>query len=153
MAIRYKVVNQYRKSVFVDTLSRILRYDKGNIVKAHPDSLGIFVFKRKKDAEKFCQSPSIGHNRLILRVETIGKGRSLPIRPTTFGVYDIIRIEKQKKRFLKINQRFKKLDIIIDFCKYFNGYREKDKVILNNLDGLKVLNDGTMVYPAVKVID
>lgn len=47
-----------------------LKYTKGKIITADPETLGIFTFKTKKDANRFINNTFY----LILKVRPIGKG-------------------------------------------------------------------------------
>jgi len=51
--IRYKVVNKNRESIIVKGSEYYLKYETGSTVKAKDNTLGIFCFKRKKDAKNF----------------------------------------------------------------------------------------------------
>ena len=47
-------------------------YKKGSIVKAHPDSSGIFCFESKKGARIFISEYSLWKNAMIIKVAPIG---------------------------------------------------------------------------------
>jgi len=69
----WKVVKKNRTSCFVERCRYQLTYKKGEIVKAREETLGIFCFKRKKDAENFID---VNHSKnIIIKVEPIGRGK------------------------------------------------------------------------------
>ena len=71
--IRYKVTRKSRTSCIVFGRCPFSRkYLQNTTIKANPQTLGIFTFETKKDAEAF-----IGANCdwLILRVQPIGRGK------------------------------------------------------------------------------
>ncbi len=72
--IRYKVVNQYNQSC-IAPLGYVLKYTPGEITTAREDTLGVMVFKRKKDAVLFIAF-CIFLGGKILRVEPIGRGKT-----------------------------------------------------------------------------
>ena len=85
MPIRYKVVSKWtRKSCVVcagespigtysETLGLI--YEQGTVVKARPETLGVFTFRRKKDALVWPFFKSGLANLMILRVRAHGRGK------------------------------------------------------------------------------
>ena len=85
MSVRYKIVREEdRKSYMAHCMGRYGRtYNKGDIVYAHPDSLGIFCFKRKGDAELWMQTGLWAKGKIIIRVEAFGRGRT-PKRASAF---------------------------------------------------------------------
>lgn len=76
MSIRWKVVTNDRKSITKYCLPEMAcrTYIKGQIVESVPNSLGIFVFKRKYQAEKIMNKM---RNVILLKVEAIGKGKQI----------------------------------------------------------------------------
>lgn len=71
--IRYKVVNKNRKSVIIPSnFLSCITYEKDTIVEANKDTIGIFLFNRKKDAENFRNNALA---QKILKVEPIGRGK------------------------------------------------------------------------------
>ena len=75
--IKYKVVTIDRKSIIVPQTSKFcLTYNKGNIVKALPGTLGVLVFKSLHDALQF----NIFQGKII-KVRPIGR-----MKPTPFNV-------------------------------------------------------------------
>lgn len=85
MAIRYKVVTpNYRSCSCVDNgriyaLGDAVRtYLPNTIVTAQENTLGLFVFERLKDAERYIEGDNLNclfHNCKIMRIETIGRGK------------------------------------------------------------------------------
>lgn len=68
----YKVVKSNRMSMRVSD-RMALEYLKGTIVEADPESMGIFVFKTRRDAmDQFVESDS--HRYKVLRVEPLSDG-------------------------------------------------------------------------------
>ena len=80
--IRYKVVRDDRTSCSIKGTYQ-LKYKKNKTVKAAENSLGIFCFKRKMDAEDFIgMIPDLK----IIRVKPIGKGKI----PKEIGIVTMI---------------------------------------------------------------
>ena len=79
--ILYKVVNKKdRKSAIVGKLKHYsLTYNKGKTVSAKEGTLGIFCFKTKRDAIRFCRTGLI-----ILKVKPIGK--KIPVNKISYSV-------------------------------------------------------------------
>lgn len=73
---KYKVVKRRsNKSIVINARSKYcLTYIKDTIVKAPEGTLGIMVFKTKKDAELFAECHD--DNSIIKKVVPIGRGRS-----------------------------------------------------------------------------
>ena len=70
--IRYKVTRKNRTSCIISHQSRFCqKYLKGKIVRADPETLGIFTFETEKAAKLFIWP----RPWLILRVQPIGKGK------------------------------------------------------------------------------
>lgn len=75
--IRYKVVLVDRGSTFAQGKYR-LEYIKGKIVKAIKGTLGIMVFKRRREAEHYKRKYlDYGKTGIILRVETLSRGKTV----------------------------------------------------------------------------
>jgi len=141
MPIRYKVVNLNRYSCFVNSSRYSLRYLKGSIVKAPKHTLGIFCFEKREYAEDFVkQARKSKYIFKIVKVETIGRGRKLLVRPTVFCNNFINILSEDKKIFL----RYMKEGI--------ESLRTKISVPVHK-NNFKFSYDGTMVYPAVKVLE
>jgi hypothetical protein len=77
MAIRWKVVTIDRKSVGAEYLNRnfVLFYDKNTIVEAVSETIGIFCFKRKYQAENFMAGYDHPREYKIIRVETFNRAK------------------------------------------------------------------------------
>jgi len=100
-----------------------LDYLKNSIVRARKGTLGIAVFGRKIDAEKFCQ----GTNFEIIRVLPIGRGENV--------------------KAISNSQSDYMLDIFYRLLERFHGIPRGSDIIPMNPPR------GTMFYPAVEVID
>ncbi len=74
MAIRYKVIfEKSRKSIYAQG-SYTLVYDKDTIVKAIKGSLGVMVFKRRRQAKRFMDQRLMRASMMIIRVRTFSRG-------------------------------------------------------------------------------
>lgn len=75
MAIRYKITNRNRTSIFAS--GKYLRtYSKGRMIKAKRGTLGILTFHRRKDAEVFIRDLAL-KDFLVLRVKPFERGRKV----------------------------------------------------------------------------
>lgn len=127
--IRYKVVNIIdNSSCTVATISKTSRfrkiYNKGDIVEAEPNSLGIFTFDNKKNAISFSKNNPMWK---IKRVNSIGRGR-IPYSPS---ISPEVGLE--------------------DFYEVINPYTTKD--MFTNTHSKSYSLPGTLCYPAVEVLD
>jgi len=84
--IRWKIIGQEdRQSASIKTEEFTLRYPVGAVVTAAPDTLGIMVYTRKRDAVKFMQKLKgsmflwCRRKLKIVRVQGIGRGTK-PLR-------------------------------------------------------------------------
>ena len=75
MPIVWKVVDENRFSAMIKDRRYQLKYKKGCIVKAKPKTLGIFTFKRKKDAVHFSVY-NVLRGISIIKVKAIGRGKT-----------------------------------------------------------------------------
>ena len=82
--IRYKVVIRKTRESIIGMLhnrpkksSYILKYKKGTIVTAPKNTVGILVFKTLSNAEKFMEIYSDPTYYKILKIEGIGKGKTI----------------------------------------------------------------------------
>ena len=75
MSIRYKILTKYgRKSMFARGMYS-LKYKKGDIVQALPDTLGIMVYKSRWQAARFMDSRGYEESIfIIIRVKTFSRG-------------------------------------------------------------------------------
>lgn len=133
MAIsRYKVVERGRNS-FCAKKPWAVKYEKGKIVKGR-NGTGVFVFETLDDAkrynEKFCNAGT------IIRVLPIGRGFKPKFRPANFA-----------------NDTIKRFWADINITK--RGCR--NKLELANILRIHFMqvedNDGTIIYPAVRVME
>lgn len=125
--IRYKVVNKNRQSCVIDDLGYILSYGKDSIVEAKDDTLGVFCFKRKKDAEKF---KGTNGSQKIIRALPLSRGK----------------VPKSIFRFYTIEQDYQS-------CIIYNiDYNNLPKNFYNNESKMDIPN-GTICYKKVKVLD
>lgn len=86
--IRYKVTLHDRTSTFAQDKYR-LEYIKDTIVKAIKGTLGIMVFKRRREAEHYKREYlDYGKTGMILRVETLSRGKSVHLASSLFKSSD-----------------------------------------------------------------
>jgi hypothetical protein len=88
--IRWKVVRKdNRRSISISSLRKLGRtYTKGKVISAHPESLGLFCFKRKCQAEAFMLHYFILDGEII-KVKTYGKGKTPSF---LFDFWDVNRV-------------------------------------------------------------
>lgn len=144
MAIRYKVVTQKRRSIFVCHSPYSLQYFDGETVKAPDGTLGIFVFETLNYAKQFIKTSSAPNLSTILKVETSTRGKKLYVRPTSFGRQTIWALSRLRKDFLKINHKAA--------TKYDAYSLLVTEAYQTNATVFKDGYDGTMVYDQVKVL-
>ena len=126
--IRYKVVDKNRRSCVVPTGSKYcLYYPKGAIVKAIPGSLGIMVFRTRRQAQSLAYC-----NRGILKVRVIGRKLK------------IVRFSGYNSDPLSNTLMFKKFYKFIQFRK---NWWHTHKVRTMHIP------EGTECYPAVEVLE
>ena len=101
-------------------------YNKGEVVTAEKHTIGIAVFKTKQYAEKFQDRGYVGQ---IIRVEPIGRGK-------TFSLINGSQGESSLDSF------YQKLTKWPSYYDYFNFTTNKITP-----------PEGTIFYPAVKVLD
>lgn len=137
--IAYKVTHN-RKSLFITDNEYRLNYEKGTVVTARKDTLGIFCFVNKEDALKMAASRNDSE---ILTVKGT-YGKRLKFRPTLYS-----------DKYLKyLKQHFSKL------------MRQKPGSFTRQIKRIKVTNcpwvgdlaiencnDSTIVFKSVIVID
>ena len=142
MPIRYKVVDSFRNSYPGRAIK--LHYSKGEVVEPRA-LLGIFVFKRKKDAKDYIDLEVDGQDPTllqILRVQTIGKGRKRTCCP-----------------YLRYNTT--PYPVIDSFLRAELSNPKEEYHIMENTGLVGTLGDvqvwwcaeGTMTYPSVLVLD
>jgi hypothetical protein len=124
MAIRWKVVDKERRSCIVSQDSKYsLTYKKGHVVKADDITIGILVFKRKKDAEAFFGFTSIAEEgEKIIKVRTFERG-------------------KRPKRLCSVDE----MDAIYEKILHKKGTSE-------DLFTFRTVPKGTLAYPRVEVL-
>ena len=134
MAIsRYKVVTPNRESFFANRTWSI-RYDKGSTVIGR-NGTGVFVFETRDDAEKYSSRFSFRAGKII-RVIPIGKGFKPKYRPTCYSDNVI------EKFWEDINSTKR-------------GCNDRSRLanILRIAQHQITSNDGTIIYPAVRVME
>jgi len=108
MVIRYKVTKSRRS--YPGNIHP-LNYPKDETVMS-PNGFGIFVYKRRKDAEDYLQhsTKNAGYTQRersrifqILRVKTIGKGKKLTLCPTADEFSKGIEVDK----ILRLSRRYR----------------------------------------------
>ncbi len=128
MAIRYKVTTRDRLSCTSHAEGMrgyVLDYRKGEIVKAVPNSIGILVFKRRKDAEIFMKNQS---SWVIHRVSTKTRGK------TPSYLYGIVNVYCYARDFYHTLSKL-----------YSTPY--------SPTKFLWPVPEGTLAYPEVEVLD
>lgn len=142
--VKFKIVKVVRKSIKVaksDLNSRYIScfaegrhqraYENNEIVEAEPGSLGIMTFEKRSQATEFITNHDLfPHNLLIKHVLPIGKGKKPPL---------ISKLMSQEglHEFYQRYAHFKKEWITVPL---------KDTP-------LNTPPEGTLCYPAVKVLD
>ncbi len=134
MAIRYKVVNKdTRFSALITVEKYRLQYVKDKIVEALSGTLGVMVFKRKWQAQRFIDiffTPNERKNLMIVRVEVFNKGRT----------------PRYVSRWINLPGDLNN----------FYLYNYKDKQYIDNCINMMTISvpiKGTLCYDRVKVID
>jgi hypothetical protein len=135
MISRWKVTTKDRKSLYVEDPQFQIIYHKNTIVIPSHNAPGIFVFGTKASAERFVR----GRHRSakILRVLPMGRAIKLKgFRPTDYGNRTIYRFWKSLPETIKASENH---DCLAKYlrCGTFG---------IANLDG-------TLIYPAVRVMD
>ena len=138
MPIRYKVVNvKDRSSCFCSGKKYGLIYTKGKRIKAKPGTVGIFVFRLRKQAEAFKLNRPNHLRWKVLRVKTVGKGITLKWRPLCYSESIIPRFKFYFERNREAIVCGKDVEELYDWNDHW----------------MSLKNDGTMVYPAVIPLD
>jgi hypothetical protein len=133
---RWKVTNQFRNSLHVTLPKYRLHYQKGTIVIPSKSAPGIWVFDTRESAERYV-GRFIWHQGFpeILRVLPIGRAIKLKrYRPKSFGLSTIELFWEHLAD--TIHHSNSALDLQIHLCG----------------SGITDL-DGTLIYPAVRVMD
>lgn len=120
---RFKVVITNRRISYYAQGKYCKIYNKGEIVTAEKHTIGIAVFKRKQNAEKFLDRHVVGQ---IITVEPIGRGKTFDF---VFGSQD---------------------EDSLDF--FYRELLECPK-FLDFAISRTTTPKGTVFYPAVKVLD
>jgi hypothetical protein len=136
MAIsRWKVTTKDRRSLYVEDPQFRLTYYKGVLIIPPSSAPGIFVFDTKDSAERFAEHELKAVK--ILRVLPIGRAIKLRgFRPAIFDNHTIYRFWKNLPETIKASK----------------GNGSLAKHLGNPLLSIEYL-DGTLIYPAVKVMD
>jgi hypothetical protein len=135
---RWKVTTKDRKSLYVKEARFRLAYPKGEIVIPSKSAPGIFVFDTRASAELYIKGGF--HYDLeprILRVLPIGKAIKLKsYRPTFSDNATIFRFWQDISETIKASEN---QDLL-------------SKHLYNSLTSIERI-DGTIIYPAVRVVD
>jgi hypothetical protein len=130
---KYKVVKSYsRTSCSMSTRSKYkLKYRKGTLVKAVPGTLGIFVFKTKLDALAFINS--------FKRANSLGPlGRILRVLPLKGDI-------GKKPKYISMYTYYLK--------SFYSEMKASSCYKRNSNCHIAYPPNGTLVYPAVYVVD
>jgi hypothetical protein len=132
---RWKVTTKDRKSLYVKDPQFQIRYHKNTIVIPSHNAPGIFVFDTEASAERFVRGRH--PEAKILRVLPMGRAIKLKgFRPTIYDNRTIYRFWKNLPETIKASENQDRL------AKHL-GY---------DTCGIERL-DGTLIYPAVRVMD
>jgi len=135
MAIsRWKVTNGYRNSLFVTCPQYQLHYPRGEIVVPSKSAPGIWVFDTRESAAEYAERHEY-KSPIILRVLPIGRAIKLKrYRPKSFGALTIRIFWKDLAKTIRASNHEN------DLCQ-----------LLSACTAAKL--DGTLIYPAVRVMD
>ena len=76
--IRYKIVNQDRKSIFTNKMPEyVLEYLKGTEVKKIDGTIGVFCFITKDQAKSFMISANTSYFKSYSIIKVLAKGREI----------------------------------------------------------------------------
>lgn len=155
MAVRYKVVSidqnygipalenrePKRFSALVKGFFKI-NYSKGKTVRAKKNTVGIMCFKRRHQAEAWMNGPTL-YSEIsdfeIIRVQPVGRGKTPKTFSGHYGTHVLLLLRKLIKRF-GVEEGYKQLltgryDVLDMYVRYMEP------------------PEGTICYPAVKVLD
>jgi hypothetical protein len=134
---RWKVTTEDRKSLYVEDKQFQLTYRKGMLVVPSNNAPGVFVFDTKDSAERHIAAGGLYKiEAKILRVLPIGRAIKLKgFRPTAFDNHTIYRFWRNLPDTIKASKHSYLLYIHLG--------------IESSVESL----DGTLIYPAVKVMD
>ena len=133
--IRYKVVTKDRRSFTQNIL--YFKYSKGKIVTAFPSSDGIYVFEKKKQAVLYAGYSDC----IVLKVKAIGRGkRASYCSALVFSIKEIVKTPK-------IYKKPESFEFLAD-GKFFTALCKEDYS-----HKYWKCPDGTMLYPAVEVLE
>lgn len=121
--VRFKVVITNRRISYYAQGKYCKIYNKGETVTAEKHTIGIAVFKRKQNAEKFIDRHVVGQ---IITVEPIGRGKTFSL---VFGSQDE------------------------DSLNFFYHELSKCPKFLDFAINRSITPKGTIFYPAVEVLD
>jgi hypothetical protein len=132
---RWKVTTRERKSLYVENEQFQLTYRKGMLVVPSNSAPGVFVFDAKDSAERFAKD--LRRVVKILRVLPVGRVIKLKgFRPTVFDNHTIYRFWRNISETIEASRSCELL-------------AEHLGCGLRSIDYL----DGTLIYPAVRVMD
>lgn len=138
MPIRYKIIRNPERTSAYAYGPYSISYPKGVKVTAPANTLGLFVYARRKDAEAELDNDFSAANwddHKIIRVNALGRGKKLLIRPSYYGPSFIAYLGDFKKEILQT--RGKRLTTL--------ALRSRVKKTSTW--------DGTMVYDAIIPLD
>jgi hypothetical protein len=131
---RWKVTNGYRNSLFVTYPQYQLHYPKGEIVVPSKSAPGIWVFDTRESAERYAEKFKYCFPE-ILRVLPIGRAIKLKrYRPRSFGHITIKAFWNYLAETIRHSDN--EINLSMHLC----------CAAIANLDG-------TLIYPAVRVMD
>jgi hypothetical protein len=137
MISRWKVTTKDRKSLFSDRPGFQLTYPKGKIVVPPITAPGIFVFDTEDSAKQYIKGNIIDIKPRLLRVLPIGKAIKLRnYRPTHFDCDTIVLFWQNISETIKASKSSDSL------AKYLG----------HSILSIAPLC-GTLIYPAVRVMD
>jgi hypothetical protein len=144
MKPKWKVVNKKdRGSIFARCDGFKKYYGPGRIVEETPDSVGIMVFRTKRDAENFLIRSGKFDTGEIIKVTPIGKAKivkNICVTPTN---------KKVMEKYYKLVEQMKMYERNKDSYSLRRGYDIYNQIGLMSGE----IPDGTQCYPAVKVLE
>jgi len=119
-----RVIGKLRVSAFAEG-NYNLDYPMGAIVRAREGTLGVAVFGRRSEAEKFCRTKFVNNSFEIVRVLPIGRGRT------------VRKVSRSQSAYM--------LDIFYGSVQNIKLYSDSFTSMLSP--------PGTIFYPAVEVLE
>ena len=121
----------------------VLKYPKGEVVKAIKGTIGIFCFSDKTSADEFVSTCRIDPTQIVVRCETFGKGR---IPPTTIPSICVVPSPQALKAAVYFNWLWSRKSISPDEKRA----RLKSKYLAPST---WITPRGSVCYPAIRCLE